>query len=661
MDFFENIKLEKKINLITENFYKNLDSYPSRNELSNFLIETFDFSDIDNIENNSLLEVSQIFVDKVISTKQNIFKNLQSLYPEKEIEIKYLDSLIKEDKISSILNINYDTLFYNDEKIKKLSPFDKDTFAIGKTKLYKPLGELDSIDTCIITSQDLKKLKVLPFYKNYFNSIRYDLKLRTNIICAFDLKDSDFFEILEFIFGDFPNLLKDVYLVTNESITNSKVLDFIKKYNIQILNYESSVFFRKLYNCFNDIEDADDEISEIETPQEIIENSISIIEEEDSNEEVTNTTENLNTISEEISENMENPVALAENSNLDINPIFEDTNKSELISGKKEEIIKTEIENKILESEIITEEVIDIDSPMEDSNREVQFSLFDNIQEEKFNKEEEYIPQDVILENNKFSLETGLEKKYSSLSLNKFPLISTNLPENIVFDDIGIVGNAEMKIGEFSNNCFIRILSNKINNISLLEIKSRDLKLRFSIINNTPETIKVTSDYFYYEIFSTTTLGRAIVVLEMLESLFSEVPMEFAFKNLAGKITLNNISEVVKIKTIHSLFSAAKEENLKVQMDKLENIDNIFYLLNLELLLKDEHFSTWCDYEVDKTYLHSQDKITFKRLHHLDKKSLIEETIVLKSPVSEKDISENKIIGKRKVCTVYLKKLRGEF
>lgn len=246
MDFFENIKLEKKINLITENFYKNLDSYPSRNELSNFLIETFDFSDIDNIENNSLLEVSQIFVDKVISTKQNIFKNLQSLYPEKEIEIKYLDSLIKEDKISSILNINYDTLFYNDEKIKKLSPFDKDTFAIGKTKLYKPLGELDSIDTCIITSQDLKKLKVLPFYKNYFNSIRYDLKLRTNIICAFDLKDSDFFEILEFIFGDFPNLLKDVYLVTNESITNSKVLDFIKKYNIQILNYESSVFFRKL-------------------------------------------------------------------------------------------------------------------------------------------------------------------------------------------------------------------------------------------------------------------------------------------------------------------------------------------------------------------------------------------------------------------------------
>lgn len=645
MDFFENIKLEKKINLITENFYKNLDSYPSRNELSNFLIETFNFSNIDDIEKNSLLEVSQIFVDKVVSTKQNIFKNIQSLYFEKDMNIQYLESLIKEDRISSILNINYDNLLYNNERIKKLSPFDKDTFAIGKTKLYKPLGELDSIDTCIITSQDLKKLKVLPFYKNYFNSIRYDLKLRTNIICAFDLKDSDFFEILEFIFGDFPNLLKDIYLVTDEPIINSRVLDFIKKYNIKILNYDSSKFIKKLYNCFNNIDDS----LESEIKEETIEN-IS----KDNNVEINLEEENTEIIPEAQSNLFEKTVVEA--------PTFTEEIKNKLFfEEKKEENIETKIKDNTSEFENNIENTLEFETSDEEVNKEIQFSLFDNISSENPKEEKEkYIPKDIILENNEFSLETGLEKKYSSLSLNKFPIISTNLPENISFDDIGIVGNAEMKIGEFFSGCFIRVLSNKENNISLLEIKSRDFKLRVSIVNDTPETIKVTSDYFYYEISSSTTLGRTIVVLKMLESLFSGIPMEFSFKNLSGKIILNNISEVVKIKTIYSLFTTAKEENLKIQMNKLEDIENIFYLLNLELLLKKESISTWCDYEVDKSYLHSQDKVTFKRLHHLDKKNLIEETIILKSPVSEKDVSEDKIIGKRKVCTIYLKKLRGE-
>lgn len=638
MNFFENIKLEKKINLITENFYKTENSYPSRNELSNFLIETLSFSDVDNIEKNSLLETSQIFVDKVISTKQHIFKILQSIY-SKEFEIEYLNFLIKEDRIASIININYDLLLYGNEKIKKLSPFDKDTFAIGKTKLYKPLGEFNSIDSCAITSQDLKKLKVLPFYKNYFNSIRYDLKLRPNVICAFDLQDSDFFEILEFIFGDFPNLLKDIYLVTNENITNIKVLNFIKKYNVQVLNYDSFNFLKKLYNYFNDINSIDDELLEYKkNTSEITENNT-----DKSIKNITDIKPITKSLKDfkEITENIENQTNLFENSTTNTNIYNNENMNSEIIY--KENINKNEIDNNIK-----------IETNLNDTNKEIQFSLFDNIQEN-------YIPKNIILENNEFSLETGIEKKYSSVGLDKFPIFSTNLPENLSFEDIEVIGNAQMKIGDFASNCFIRILSSKTNNISLLEIKSRDVKLRFSIIKNALESIKFTNDYFYYEIFSSITLGRSLVVLKMLESLFSGISMEFIFKTLSGKITLNNLSEVVKIKTIYSLFASFKSENLKLQMNKLENINNIFYLLNLELLLKKEHFLTWCDFEINKSYLNIQDNVTFKRLHHLDKKTLLEEVIVLKSPISEKDIFKDKFIGKRKICTIYLKKIRGEF
>ena len=95
-------------------------------------------------------------------------------------------------------------------------------------------------------------------------------------------------------------------------------------------------------------------------------------------------------------------------------------------------------------------------------------------------------------------------------------------------------------------------------------------------------------------------------------------------------------------------------------MNKLENIQEIFYKLNLEILLQDKNYSTWCNYETDRKDINIGDKLTFRRVFSIDKKN-IEEVIVLKKPVSEKDIVDNKIIGKSKVCTVYLRKIRGEF
>ena len=106
-------------------------------------------------------------------------------------------------------------------------------------------------DTCVITKQDFRKLKVLPFYKNYFDGIRYELKLRKNIILAFDIEDSDFFEILDFIFGDYPESLNDIYMVVKNTITDNKILNFIKKYNIQILKYDSLEFLEKLETSLN--------------------------------------------------------------------------------------------------------------------------------------------------------------------------------------------------------------------------------------------------------------------------------------------------------------------------------------------------------------------------------------------------------------------------
>lgn len=819
MNFFDDIKLEKKFNLITANFYKELDSCPSRVKLSDFILKSFNYSNVNNLKIDSLFEVSQTFIDQVVCTKSGLFKKIQFLYENKKFDLGYINSLIDDNRISSIVNINYDNSFCENPKAIKISPFDKTSFTVGKSKIYKPLGDLVTADTCVITKQDFRKLKVLPFYKNYFDGIRYELKLRKNIILAFDIEDSDFFEILDFIFGDYPESLNDIYMVIKNTITDNKILNFIKKYNIQILKYDSLEFLEKLETSLNinpeileenkkevmeelreevqfslfeqpinenvvaEEKNEDEKVEEVsqniedektteeeekEEVQEIKEDSslenIEINNNENTIEETSNETEietvntfkstenrfaelkeKLNKIAksiegfkevsefvetvksedipceeeknEEVAEEIENNsndietlevIENIEKPKLDevenISDITENTEENKIkevedienISNEKiveeikEEIIETEtsIENKDEEAvenientpceedlsiepiEEIKENIFEVEDNsdkeiIEEVKEEVIETTPTEIVEDKKDENicetvEEIIPKELTLEKNEFKLETALEQKYSSSGLNSFPIFASNIPEDIDLSEVEIVGSAEMKIGEHTNSSFMRILSTKDKSTSLLEIKSRELRLRFSIIYDTPGMFKVTSDYLHYEISTSTTHGRAIVVLEMLESLFGGTPMEFSFKNLSGQISLNNPTELIKIKSALNLFRLAKTAGIKIQMNKLENIQEIFYKLNLEVLLQDKNYSTWCNYETDRKDINIGDKLTFRRVFSIDKKN-IEEVIVLKKPISEKDIVDDKIIGKSKVCTVYLRKIRGEF
>ena len=723
MDFFENIKLEKKFNLITANVYKELDSFPSRIRLSDYILKSFNFSNINNLKIDSLFEVSQTFMDQVVCTKSNLLKKLQSVYENKSFDLDNIKFLIDNNKLSSIVNLNYDNTFCSNSRVKKLSPFDQTGFTVGKTKIYKPMGDLETLDTCVITKQDFRKLKVLPFYKAYFDGIRYELKLRKNIILAFDQEDSDFFEILDFIFGDYPTALKEIYMIIKDEITDEKLLKFIKKYNIQVLKYDSLEFLNKLVGTLKEDTEktlAVENVEIKEIPTEKVEEKQEETLEETSEQKVKEEVKEKEveeSLQEEKQKDIKGEVLVQEElevkkeeSIFEIkeNRTFEDEKvKSQnleskieslkLLLAKRENEVKERLQElKIEESEnkeIIEEsqeklpeenlETIQIkeetkeilDEKIEEKQEDVQEEVLEQQEESEDKKEEEIVeepkeekieilkentePKEVLIEKN-IKLETALENKYSSSGLNSFPINYSNISEGLDFSEIEVVGNAEMKIGEHINSCFMRILSTKDKDVSLLEIKSRELRLRFSIIYDTPGMFKVTNDYLQYEISSNIPHGRAIVVFEMLESLFSGISMGFSFKNLSGQISLNNPIELIKIKTALNLFRLAKSAGMKIQMNKLENIENIFYKINLELLLQDESYTTWCNYEIDKNNINPQDSLTFKRVYKLDKKN-IEETIILKKPVVEKDIVNDKIIGKSKVCTVHLKKLRGEF
>lgn len=249
MSFFEKLELEKKLNICTGNFFEKSNGFPSRDGLVELLTNQVKFKNIKNFnDRHSLFEVSQCFVDYVIGTKQSLYKKIQGVYEYKKNNNSYLETLIDASLVGAIINTNYDSSIDESTTVKKITPYDKESFPDGKVRLYKVLGDLNSYENCAITEQDFRRLKVLPFYNVFWDSIRLELKQRSTIFLGVDFDDSDFFTIFDFILSKNCDEVKPMYVVTSNSILNPKVTEFFNKYNIKVLASTEYEFFKELKN-----------------------------------------------------------------------------------------------------------------------------------------------------------------------------------------------------------------------------------------------------------------------------------------------------------------------------------------------------------------------------------------------------------------------------
>lgn len=247
MSFFEKIDLDKKLNIFTGNFFQHINDLPSRFVVSEMLMTKFNFKNFNKIENkSSLFDVSQCFVDEVIGTKSELLEKINEIYDYKKEVPLFLEAMINSGIVSSIINTSYDSFLDSNSSISKITPYDFSKMPDGKIRYYKVFGDISFRDKCAITRQDFRKLKILPFYTTYWESIRYELQLRSSIFIGVDFNDSDFFEFLDFIFGkELPNV-KPMYFITSKAIFNPKVMDFFNKNNIKILVSSEYNFFKEL-------------------------------------------------------------------------------------------------------------------------------------------------------------------------------------------------------------------------------------------------------------------------------------------------------------------------------------------------------------------------------------------------------------------------------
>ncbi|WP_300357660.1 SIR2 family protein [Fusobacterium sp.] len=249
MSFFEKLDLEKKLNICTGSFFEKSNGFPSRDGLVEILTNQIKFKNVKNFnDRHSLFEVSQSFVDSVIGTKQSLYRRIQGIYEYKKDNNNYLDTLIEAGLVGAVINTNYDSSIEENINVKKITPYDKESFTDGKIRLYKVLGDLNNYENCAITEQDFRRLKVLPFYEVFWESIRYELKLRSTIFLGVDFDDSDFFKIFDFILSKNCEDIKPIYMITSNSILNPKVMEFFNKHNIKVLASTEHEFFKELKN-----------------------------------------------------------------------------------------------------------------------------------------------------------------------------------------------------------------------------------------------------------------------------------------------------------------------------------------------------------------------------------------------------------------------------
>ncbi|WP_407536238.1 SIR2 family protein [Cetobacterium somerae] len=250
MSFFNKFNDTDKINLFLGDFLVRNAGYPTRRELAKLLMKDMK----ENIkgyirDENSLFQVSQVYLDGVVSSRSSLLKKIKNLYETNRETAEVLNIFSESNKINAVFSTDYDIVLddINCNKVVKILPTDEE-FVIasnGEVKHYKILGDVNRHEKIFVSIQDFRKLKVLDFYKNFFKNIKEDMENYPTLILGLDLNNSDFIDMIEVVLtGVNP---KDViYAVSNSNVLKTKTIERLNELGIKLLPHSEEEFFKEL-------------------------------------------------------------------------------------------------------------------------------------------------------------------------------------------------------------------------------------------------------------------------------------------------------------------------------------------------------------------------------------------------------------------------------
>jgi len=249
-----------KFNLLLGDNFNKLVSLPTKQVIMRSILSVIDRDFIVSSNNSSLAELVQKLLDKVLNEKQEIVDIISDLFSmENKSDLSFYKEIFDSDMFSSIITTNFDyTLEENFLNLIKINtPFDMNNDESGKIAFYKIYGDYKDkdIDKFVLSSQDIKRIKVLGFYAKFWEKLRIEFNKRATIILGANLEDKEFLDILDFIMSK-TDRLQTTYLYINDEIdkymADKNITNFINKYSIEIIKGEAKDFIPNLKERFFD-------------------------------------------------------------------------------------------------------------------------------------------------------------------------------------------------------------------------------------------------------------------------------------------------------------------------------------------------------------------------------------------------------------------------
>lgn len=247
MSFFNKFNESEKVNIFLGDFLVKKTDCPTRIDLAKLLMKEMK----ENIrgyikDENSLFQVSQVYLDGVISSRSTLLKKIKTLYENNKQSKDILSVFSETGKINAIFSTDYDIILddINSSKICKYLPGDivKEGEEI---KLYKILGDIESYEKVFVSIQDFRKLKVLDFYKNFFTNIREDIKKYPTVILGIDLNNADQIDILESILAS-SEKKEIIYAASNSNVLKTKTIERLNNIGVKLLPHTEEELFKEL-------------------------------------------------------------------------------------------------------------------------------------------------------------------------------------------------------------------------------------------------------------------------------------------------------------------------------------------------------------------------------------------------------------------------------
>lgn len=260
-NFFDKFEKDQKMNLFIGDFLSKLTGFPRRIELADMILSDIKQSAKGYIKNrDSFSDVAQAYLDAVVSSKKALLKQIREIFDIKHLKnVEIYNDIFAAGYFKTIITMNYDVVIEKlfSSMVNLSTPATCATAFNDKIRMYKIMGNIYNNEDLFVTSQDVRKLKILEFYNDFFNNLYRELKERPTVFLGVDLKDPDFIDMFDFIMKRAGELTYPVYVVSSTAVIDTKITDIINRYNIKLTVFNEQEFLEGL-SSLKDQEDSDE-------------------------------------------------------------------------------------------------------------------------------------------------------------------------------------------------------------------------------------------------------------------------------------------------------------------------------------------------------------------------------------------------------------------